>query len=145
MNNPQYPAIPVAAVGAVIIHAGRVLLVKRARPPRRGRWALPGGSVKLGETLRQAVEREVGEETGVTVAARRPVHCFDIISRDTHGQVQFHYVIVDWVADYITGEAHPGDDASHAGWFEPAMLASMDIDKDTLTLLRRWDEFAVGT
>ena len=144
MNNPQYHAIPVAAVGAVVIHAGRVLLVKRAQPPRRGQWALPGGSVKLGETLRQAVEREVNEETGITVAAHRPVHCFDIISRDTRGQVQFHYVIVDWVADYVAGEARPGDDASHVGWFEPEVMTSMDIDEDTLTLLRRWDEFAAG-
>ncbi len=144
MNNSEYPDTPLAAVGAVVIHAGRVLLVKRARPPRRGRWALPGGCVNLGETLQQAVEREVSEETGITVAARRPVHSFDVISRDTRGQIQFHYVIVDWVADYVAGEVRPGDDASDAGWFEPGVLTSMDIDGDTLALLRRWDEFAAG-
>lgn len=141
MNNLGYPSTPQPAVGAVVIHAGRILLVKRARPPGQGRWALPGGSVNLGETLRQAVAREVAEETGVTVTAHRPVHCFDVISRDDRGRVQFHYVIVDWVADYIGGEARPGDDAADAGWFEPAALASMDMDEDTMTLLRRWDEF----
>lgn len=144
MNDPHHPSSPRAAVAAVVINAGRVLLVKRARPPRQGLWALPGGSVRLGETLHQALIREVAEETGITVTPRRPVHCFDAITRDDRGQVQFHYVIVDFLSDYVTGEARAGDDAAAAGWFEPAALTSMDVDRDTLLLLRRWDEFTAG-
>lgn len=144
MNTPRHPSTPQPAVAAVVINAGRVLLVKRARPPRKGRWALPGGSVHLGETLHQALTREVAEETGVTVTPCRPVHCFDVITRDDRGQVQFHYVIVDFLADYVAGEARAGDDAAEVGWFEAAALASMDMDEDTLTLLRRWDEFTAG-
>lgn len=137
MENAAYPSAPRAAVGVLVIREGKVLLIKRAGPPRRGKWALPGGSVRLGESLQQAAQREVAEETGLTVAAREPVHAFDVITHDDHGNVQFHYVVVDLIADYIAGELMPNDEVEDIGWLEPQVLNRLDIDADTLALVRR--------
>lgn len=137
MGDALYPSVPRAAVAAVVVRAGKVLLIKRATPPRQGSWTLPGGSIDLGETLQQAAQREVLEETGLTVRAKEPVHCFEVITHDEQGNVRFHYVIVDLVADYVSGELAPNDEVDDAGWFEPGALAPQDVDADTLALIRR--------
>ena len=120
----EYPDMPRVAVGAVVIRGGRVLLVRRGKPPARGLWAIPGGSVRLGETLQQAAEREIREETGVTVRAGAPVLTFESIRRDAHGRVRFHYVIVDLAAAWVSGEPVPSDDADDARWFSAAEVAA---------------------
>jgi ADP-ribose pyrophosphatase len=130
------------AVGAVVIHQNRVLLVKRGRPPARDDWAIPGGSVHLGETLRSAAEREVLEETGVTVRAGDPVFTFDAVDRDDAGRVRFHYVIVDLAADYVAGEPRPGDDAADARWVGPEELDRLAVNRVTRRLLA--NQFSFG-
>ncbi|HKJ23128.1 MAG TPA: NUDIX hydrolase [Gammaproteobacteria bacterium] len=136
-DNAAYPSLPRVAVGVVITHAGKVLLIKRARAPRQGKWALPGGSVKLGETMQQAAQREVAEETGVTVLAREPVNCFDVITHDEQGNLQFHYIVADLIADYVCGELTPNEEVNGIGWFDPGALDQLDMDPDTLALIRR--------
>lgn len=133
-----YPAGPRPAVGAVVLHAGRVLLVRRGRPPGQGLWSIPGGSVRLGETLQQAAEREVLEETGVAIRARQPIHTFDLVERDAAGRVRFHYVIVDLAADYLSGEPCAGDDAAAACWATAEDLEGPDIHPATRELLLRF-------
>ena len=91
----DYPDTPRVAVGAIVFKGNEVLLVRRANPPSRDVWAIPGGNVKLGESLQQAAEREILEETGVRIHAGAPVFTFDYIDRDEAGRVKFHYVIVD--------------------------------------------------
>jgi ADP-ribose pyrophosphatase len=115
----------------------KVLLVKRGRPPGEGLWAVPGGRVKLGETLKAAVEREVREETGLVVRAGKPVYAFDLIERDEAGQVQYHYVVVDLLADYIKGEPSPGDDALEARWVTLEALEYLPTSRKTREVLRR--------
>jgi 8-oxo-dGTP diphosphatase len=131
----EYPDLPQVAVGAVVIHHGRVLLVKRGNPPADGEWAIPGGRVELGETLQQAAERELLEETGISVRAGEPVYAFDSIVRDDAGQIRFHYVIVDLWAEYVRGEVRVGDDALAAGWFAPDELLHKPVNRTTLFLL----------
>jgi len=119
-RSSQYPDLPRVAVGAVVFRRGRVLLVRRANAPADGLWAIPGGSVHLGETLRQAAEREIVEETGLTIRAGDPLLTFESIHRDPDGRVRFHYVIVDLAAEYLGGDLSAADDAADARWFSPA-------------------------
>lgn len=128
---------PVAAVGVVVFRGDRVLLVRRGRAPSRGLWAVPGGAVEEGETLAEAAEREVREETGVIVKAREPVHAFDAISRGADGEVEHHYVVVDLLADYVGGEPLAGDDAAEAAWVTVEQLGALAVSQETASLVRR--------
>jgi 8-oxo-dGTP diphosphatase len=136
MATGEYPDVPRVAVGAIVVKDGRVLLVKRGRPPSQGLWAIPGGRVELGETLQAAAEREISEETGLTIRAGDPAHTFDAIIRDDAGRVRFHYVIVDLLADYLGGELRPGDDAREARWVAPQDLAELPVNQTTLDVLK---------
>jgi ADP-ribose pyrophosphatase len=126
MAKKEYPDAPRVAVGAVVIHQQQVLLVLRGQPPSQDMWAIPGGSVELGETLQQAAEREIREETGLLVRAGEPVYIFDTVQRGDDGRVRFHYVIVDVLAEPID-PAQPlqsADDARDARWFSLAEVNS---------------------
>jgi ADP-ribose pyrophosphatase len=130
-----YPTAPRLAVGAVVIHRRQVLLVCRRDPPNAGQWAIPGGSVRLGESLAAAAQREIREETGILVRAGRPVYVFESIEHDALGAVRFHYVIVDLLAEYLSGEPRPQDDAVDARWVAPNELARLPVNATTLDLL----------
>ena len=132
----DYPDKPRVAVGAVVFNNNRVLLVRRGQPPSEDLWAIPGGSVEIGETLQGAAEREILEETGITIRAREPVYTFDAIERDDAGKIRFHYVIVDLGADYITGNPTAGDDALEARWVTAQEINDLDVSVATLKLLK---------
>ena len=136
MSASEYPDVPRVAVGAIVFKEGRVLLVKRGQPPSQDQWAIPGGRVELGETLQAAAEREIKEETGLTIRAGDPAYIFDAIQRDDAGRVRFHYVIVDLLADYLAGEPRPGDDAREARWVAPQDLADLPVSQTTLDVLK---------
>ncbi|MGD9098202.1 MAG: NUDIX hydrolase [Desulfobacterales bacterium] len=132
-----YPDVPRVAVGAVVFHADRVLLVRRGQPPADGLWAIPGGTVELGETLAQAAEREILEETGIRITAREPIYAFDMVERDATGRVRFHYVIVDLEARYRGGELQAGDDAAEARWVSADDMKDLKVSPPTRQLLAR--------
>lgn len=137
----EYPDAPRVAIGTVVIKDGAVLLVRRSKSPSRGLWAIPGGSVELGETLQQAAERELFEETGVRVKAGAPCFAFDAVHRDEAGRVKFHYVIVDLRAAWVAGEPSPKDDALDARWVRPEELKRLEVSERTLELLRQASDF----
>ena len=136
-----YPNQPVVAVGAIVFRNNRVLLVRRGQPPSQDLWAIPGGRVEIGETLQEAAEREILEETGITIQAREPVYTFDYIERDGSELPRFHYVIIDLIADYVVGEPRPGDDAVEARWVSSQELASLRVSLKTLRLLKERFDF----
>jgi len=135
MSRREYPDRPVVGVGAVVMKDGKVLLVKRGIDPNKGLWAIPGGSLKLGETLQEGAEREIMEETGITIKAKNPVYSFDFFERDGDGRIRFHYVIVDMIADYVGGEAQGADDALEARWVSQGELKDMDVSRNTLKII----------
>jgi ADP-ribose pyrophosphatase len=139
----HYPDHPRLAVGAVVFKDDRVLLVRRGQPPAKDLWAIPGGSVEIGETLQQAAEREVREETGIRIRAAKPIYTFDVIERDESEGIRFHYVIVDLLADYISGELSAGDDADDARWVSADEINSLAVNSTTLQLLKT--KFGFGT
>jgi 8-oxo-dGTP diphosphatase len=141
VSEREYPSTPLCAVGAIVSRSGRVLLVRRAHPPSQGLWAIPGGRVELGESLQEAAEREIKEETGLTIRAGKPVYTFDVILRDEAGRVQFHYVIVDVLADYVSGSVCAADDAYEARWVAPSELKELAVNQTTLEALRQVLDF----
>lgn len=133
----EYPSAPVPAVGVVVERAdGRVLLARRANPPAAGLWSLPGGGLELGESVIDAARREVREETGVEC---KPVPVFEVVDRvfrDEAGRVQYHYVIIEVLARWVSGEPVPGSDASEAAWFDPEELGLLEITPGVPAVVR---------
>jgi ADP-ribose pyrophosphatase len=140
MVSKIYPDAPRVAVGAVVTHHDKVLLVLRGQPPAKDKWAIPGGSVNLGESLQAAAEREVLEETGLKIKAGEVIYSFDAILHDAEGRVQYHYVILDLKAEVLdpTQPLIPADDVYDAAWFSLADLDQTDlVISDTTRMLLR--------
>jgi mutator protein MutT len=112
----MYPERPIVGVGAVIIDGDRVLLVRRAHEPLKGDWSLPGGAVEVGETLPEAVVREVREETGLEVRVGPIVEVLDRVHRARDGRVEYHFVIIDYLCAPTGGKLAYNSDASDACW-----------------------------
>jgi ADP-ribose pyrophosphatase YjhB (NUDIX family) len=127
--------IPACAVGAIVLDAGNLLLVKRDREPARGRWSLPGGRVEAGETLREAVVREVREECGIDIVPESLVGIAEWIARDDAGAVEHHYVICDFTAAPRTTAVRAGDDAAEVRWVPVGELSSMTLSDGLLEFL----------
>ncbi len=117
----EYPETPLVGVGAVILDQGRVVLVKRKFPPLAGDWSIPGGRLKIGETLREGVVREAREETGLTVDPIELLGVYDRLLLDEAGRILYHYVLIDFLCRRLTGELQASGDADDArlpfaGW-----------------------------
>lgn len=126
-----YPEAPLVGVAAVVFKRERVLLVRRAKPPRQGDWSLPGGLQNLGETVAEAACREVAEETALRIRILGIADVVDLIERDPEGErVRYHYTLVDLVGCWVEGDIQAGSDAAEAAW----------IDVDTLEHYGLWVE-----
>ncbi len=115
--NREFPSAPLVAVGAVVVHQNRVLLVRRGQMPLKGHWTLPGGALELGEALIDGVIREVREETGLMVEPVELVELIDRIHR-IDSRIQFHYVIADYLCRVTGGELQAASDADAVRWVE---------------------------
>ncbi|MCL5110549.1 MAG: NUDIX hydrolase [Chloroflexi bacterium] len=137
MTSREYPDRPIVAVGGVVWHEGRVLLAQRGKQPGYGTWSIPGGGLKLGETLRQGVAREVKEECGIDVVAGEVVDAVDRVVRDAEGRVQFHYVILDFACTYKGGDLRAASDCLAARWVAPEELAAYSLTPAALAVIAR--------
>jgi ADP-ribose pyrophosphatase YjhB (NUDIX family) len=111
----EYPLAPLMGVGAVIVEAGRVLLVRRGHEPMKGHWSLPGGLLELGESLSGGVIREVQEETGLIVEPLGLIELLDRIHR-VGERVRYHYVIADYLCRVTGGVLQAASDADAVRW-----------------------------
>ncbi len=136
-SSRRYPDRPIVGVGVVVVRDGRVLLVRRGRPPAEGRWSIPGGAVELGETARQSARREVREETGLDVEIGEVVDIVDIISRDERGDIEYHFLLVDFRGHAPRGDLSPDDDVTEARWASLEEIASLPVTESLPPLLAK--------
>jgi 8-oxo-dGTP diphosphatase len=121
----SYPQRPFLAVSAAILREGKILVVRRARPPAHGLYTLPGGVVEAGETLAQAVAREVREETSLAIEPLALAGFRETIVRDEADRVERHFVILCFAARWQAGEPVLNEELSEARWLDPAELAGL--------------------
>lgn len=159
-----YPQAPLVGVGAIVFNRGRVLLVRRAKDPRRGQWSLPGGLQKLGETVAEAACREVMEEASLAIRVLGLADVVDLIERDngddnvgdgagdaaggddvgdhSTGRVRYHYTLVDLVACCGDDAIRPGSDAAEVVWADVGALEAYGLWAETIRVialaLERW-------
>ncbi|MEM0357209.1 MAG: NUDIX hydrolase [Candidatus Bathyarchaeia archaeon] len=132
-----YPSQPVVGVGAIIVCDGKILLEKRKGEPGKGKWSVPGGLVELGETVEEAVIREVKEETGLDVAEPELIDVVDNIVRDENGGIKWHFVILDFFVKVRGGELRAADDAEEIRWVPLNEAEKYDLTKTFRSFLQR--------
>ena len=132
----SYPTRPHLAVSAAIIRDGKVLIVRRARPPARGLYTLPGGGVEAGESLHEAVVREVREETGLEVEPLGLAGYREVIARDADRKVERHFVILPFAARWISGEVALNEELAEARWLAPDALAGLATTEGLAEVIR---------
>lgn len=118
----EYPDRPWVGVGCIVFRGDHVLLVQRGKPPRIGMWSLPGGAQHIGERAEDAARRELREEAGIEVGAMELAAVIDAVNHDEDGRVRFHYTIVDFCAEWASGEARAADDVQDVAWAAPQEL-----------------------
>jgi 8-oxo-dGTP diphosphatase len=138
----KYPNRPFVGIGGVIVHEGRVVLVKRRFEPLAGQWSIPGGAVETGETLESCVAREMMEETGFTVEVGPVVEVLDRISHDDEGRVTYHFVLIDYLCRPIGGELRAGSDVAEAVLVEPSELGQFELTPIATSVIEKALEMA---
>jgi ADP-ribose pyrophosphatase YjhB (NUDIX family) len=138
----KYPDRPFVGVGGVIVHAGRVVLVKRRFEPLAGQWSIPGGAVEAGETLEACLAREMIEETGFEVEVGPVVEVLDRITRDEQGRVLYHFVLIDYLCRPISGALRAGSDVAEAVLAEPSDLPQYALTDKATAVIERALEMA---
>jgi ADP-ribose pyrophosphatase YjhB (NUDIX family) len=133
----HYPNQPLVGVGAVIFKGEDVLLVRRGQEPARDTWSLPGGLVEVGETLTAAIQRELTEETGLTVRLLGIAAVLERIFPDAAGKVAYHYVLIDFVCEYLAGELKPASDITAAQFAALPDLDRFELPRFTLEVIHR--------
>lgn len=128
--------LPQIAVGAVVFKDDRVLLVKRSNPPAKGMWAVPGGKIQAGETMQQALIRELKEETGLNIKVGEIIYVFDVIQRNDNARLNYHYVIIDFLCELKDGQLKAGDDALEARWISKKELKQINVNEKTKMMLK---------
>jgi 8-oxo-dGTP diphosphatase len=140
----EYPDRPVVGVGGVLIEDGRTLLIKRGSEPLLGQWSIPGGTLELGESLRDGVAREMLEETGLEVRVLDMIEVFDRIFLEPEAKIldgkprpKYHYVIVDYLCERRNGTAKAGSDVTDLAFATEEELVKFHLTPTAMRVLRQ--------
>ncbi|MGH9709324.1 MAG: NUDIX hydrolase [Candidatus Acidiferrales bacterium] len=133
----EYPERPVIAVGGVVISDARVLLIRRGQPPLEGRWSIPGGLLELGETIAQAIERELMEEAGVQVRPLELIEIYEKVLRLANQPPQYHFVILDYLCELLGGNAQAGTDVTDVAWSTEDELDRFNLTTEAKRVVKR--------
>jgi len=135
LNNRRYPVHPIPGVGAIVVGGRGILLARRDKDPGTGLWSIPGGAIEPGETQKESVTREVFEETGIHCEVIKLVTTFDLITLDTSGNVEYHFLINHYLARATDGELRPEFPDGEVGWFHPDNLPEDMVNQEVRDLI----------
>jgi 8-oxo-dGTP diphosphatase len=131
----DYPKSPIIAVGVVVFKEDKILLIQRNKPPKAAEWSIPGGAQDLGEKLKDTAAREVREETSIVIKNITLIDVVDFIKRDDNENIQYHYSLIDYMADYGRGDLQAADDAIDAKWVSINDLNAYNLWSETVKLI----------
>jgi len=133
---------PLVGVGAVILQDGKIILVKRRAEPGKDRWSIPGGSVHLGEKVRDATLREAKEESGldVEIVDDRPIDAFDSIITDDRGRTKYHFTLLEFLAKPKGGTLKAAEDAAEARWVALEEVKKYDLTNSFRTFFEKHED-----
>lgn len=135
MSSREYPDRPWIGIGLVAFRGDDVLLVRRGKPPRMGEWSVPGGAQIVGEPAEQTARRELREEAGIEVGSLVLAGVVDALELDAAGRPRFHYTIVDYAGEWVSGHPVAGDDVTDARWFSPAELPGLELWDEAIRII----------
>jgi len=133
----KYPQQPIIGVGGVIFQNDQVLLIKRGKEPALGQWSIPGGVVRVGETLKEAVVREVREETHLEVEVLALAKVIERIFHEPDGRISYHYVLLDFLCQIKNGELKADSDAQEACFVPLTELNNYNLTSATQEVIPR--------
>ena len=122
MKERRYPQLPIPGVGVIVVSSRGVLLARRDKDPAKGLWSIPGGGVELGETQEVCAIREVEEETGIKCEVLDFVSTADLITKDSSGTIEFHFLLNHFLAKALTEDTRPETEDGEVDWFHPDNL-----------------------
>ena len=132
-----YLDYPFVGIGVVIWKDDKFLLIQRGKPPRMGQWSIPGGRQELGETVKETALRETLEETGLTVELTDFLDVVDSIQKDEKGNIAFHATLVDYAAEWLSGEASANSDAIDVAWHNLEDLKELGLWSETTRIIQK--------
>jgi 8-oxo-dGTP diphosphatase len=137
VNDRRYPKHPFVGVGAILLNRDRILMAQRGKEPLKGWWSLPGGALETGESLADGVRREVREETGLEIRPLGVLEIFERIMRDSNGEAEYHYVLIDYICRITGGTLCAGDDVCRVEWVRRSELGKLQITEGTLGVIEK--------
>jgi ADP-ribose pyrophosphatase YjhB (NUDIX family) len=136
-DDRRYPKRPLVGVGAILLNRDRILMAQRGKEPLKGWWSLPGGALETGESLADGVRREVREETGLEIRPLGVLEIFERIMRDSNGEPEYHYVLIDYICRITGGTLCAGDDVCRVEWVRRSELVKLRITEGTLGVIEK--------
>jgi ADP-ribose pyrophosphatase YjhB (NUDIX family) len=132
-----YPDYPYLGVGAVVFNKDQILLIKRGQEPSFGKWTIPGGLIELGESLVDGVKREIFEECNIQIKVYKQIDIFEYIEHDDSNKIKYHYIIIDYLADYLEGNLTAKSDILEAKWCTKSEFSHLDVIDTTRQVVEK--------